>query len=220
MIKKRLYNLLATRSVFKHLFWKANSSKQIYFVMVDPADITHISLIPRGIHLLTGPDAVTGGIKGPFDHFKFPFNKHFMFRTVKRMLDGGEWKATPYYKKLIKKKSHGEAIIHLEKLHKIIYKLTNDGYLSQHELENLDQTLTISKWKVPKHEIMIGMDRYGRLIRLQGARHRLAVAQNIGIPHIPAILTLYHKQAEHLLPVNRRKITGKSEDFNPVSLNF
>ncbi|CAN5395672.1 hypothetical protein BH23BAC3_BH23BAC3_35620 [soil metagenome] len=138
-----------------------------------------------------------------------------MYLTVKQMLNGTDWKETPYYRKLKKRKSHDEAIKYLKKVDWLIRTLKKNNYLSQYELGNLDQSQNIFNLQVPIHEIRIGMDRKGRLFRISGGRHRLAVAQNIGITEMPAILTLYHEKSEHLLPEVRRPITGNKDDFNP-----
>jgi len=217
MYKKKLYRLINSDMVSRQICRrKKDSSGQIFFVKVDPKEISHISILPDNSQLISGSDAVTGPAKGIFDIIKFPFKKDFMYLTVKDMLNNVDWKETPYYRKLIKKKTHNKAIVHLEKLNWLIQTLEKNKYLSQYELGNLDQMECISNWNVPRHEILIGMDRKGRYFRLKGGRHRLAVAQNLGITEMPAILTLYHERAEHLLPKIRRPITGNKGDFNPI----
>lgn len=214
MIKKSLYKLINSRSAARLILRnKKKSSRQIYYVKVDPNEISHISIISGDLYFTSGPDAVTGSVTGVFDLLTYPFKKDFMYQTVKDMLNGADLTETLYYRKLIKKKSHSETIAQIGKLTRIIQKLKNKGFLSQYELGKLDETMNIGHWKVPKHEIKIGMDRKGRLFRLMGGRHRLAVAQNIGIIEMPAILVLYHERSEHLLPDVRKPITGNPEDF-------
>lgn len=216
MIKKALYDLLNTNYVTDRLFQSGSSeNSEIYFVMVDPNEISDISLLSEDSALISGPEAVFGSVRGFFDYFKFPFKYHFMFRTTKMMLNGSKWEDTPYFKKLRKMKSHDDAVIHLEKLRNLIKHLTEKGYLSQYQLGKLHETISIGGLKIPVHETIIAMGRNGKLIRLKGGRHRLAIAQNIGISRMPAILSLYHEKSKHLLPQQRRLISGSQDDFAP-----
>lgn len=215
MIRKSVKYILKSELLAQQLLKNDVLENNIYYVSVDPKKITHISIIPESSPFISGPNAVIGFYTGLFDYLKFPFEKHFMFKTVAQMQNGIDWRSTPYYRKLLKLKPDSEAIVHLEKLRNIIEILSTEGYLSQYELGKLDKTQNIAGWDVPSHETIIGLDRQGRLFRLKGGRHRLAVAQNIGITEMPAILTMYHKNAVQFLPEKKRVITGKSVDFKP-----
>lgn len=192
----------------------------IYFVSVDPAKVSHLSLVPESSPAISGPNAYCGTFKGLFDQIKLPFERHFMFETVQQILNGEDWESTLYFKRLCKKKSGKKALTHLEKLDRIIHNLSNKGYLSQYQLGRMHLRRKVSDWEVPQHEMLIGMDRYGQLFRINNGKHRLAVAQNIGLQKIPAILTLYHEDAEHLLPTKRREINGSVDDFRPFEENY
>jgi hypothetical protein len=156
-----------------------------------------------------------GSFKRCFDMNKAPFKNNFMYQTVEQLLNEEDWKATPYYRKRSKYKSHEKTLAHFEKLQRLIVYLKEDGYLSQYELGRADITARIGEWEVPRHEIRIGMDRNGQLFRIKGGRHRLAIAQNIGIKEMPAIMMLFHQSAEVKLPEKRRIITKKMDDFRP-----
>lgn len=188
-----------------------NSANSIYYVKIDPKKISHISLL--GEHpSFSGPGAICGTFGGCFDLLKKPFKRDFMYHTVEQLLDGVAWESTAYFKKLSKYKSREEAFKHLKKLDKLIKILSEDGYQSQYELGRANIQRRIAKWVVPRHEILIGMDRKGQFFRIKNGRHRLAVAQHIGIPKMPAILVCYHKKAVNFLPPDRKKITTKVGD--------
>lgn len=216
MVRKGLLGILKNKVFIKSLL-KQNKdySSDIYFVNVDPKEISHNSIFPESSPSLSGPEAFFGSFKGLFDMAKIPFEFDFMYRTVRQLLNGEAWEQTPYYYKLLKYKSKTDGLHHFKKLQKLIDVLLKDGYLSQYELGRVDIIQQISKWKVPRHELMVGMDRNGQFFRIRGGRHRLAIAQNIGISEIPAILTLYHQNAMNKLPVKHRVIEGKMRDYQP-----
>ena len=79
----------------------------------------------------------------------------------------------------------------------------------------MNRTRYIGDLEIPLHETIIAMGRNGNLIRFKGGRHRLAIAQNLAIPEIPAVLSFHHEKSKHLLPQKRRLITGSQDDFAP-----
>jgi hypothetical protein len=187
----------------------------MYYVNVDPKRISHISLLPECTQCFAGPDAFFGAFKGGFDLLKMSFSNHFMYQTVRQILNGEDWKSTPYFEKLCKYKSEIQTLKHYKKLKQLIKILSTDGYLSQYQLMRMDKTELIAKWEVPQHELFVGLDRNGTLFRIKGGRHRLAIAQNIGIQTIPAVLMLYHQSAQNMLPERHRVIKGSINDFRP-----
>lgn len=217
MVQESIKQLFAGKMFFKFLLNQRYCSKSdIFYVQVDPKKISHSSLIPDISCRLSGPEAAYGSFIGCHDFLKKPFKKNFIYTTVGQLLRGKSWSSTPYYKKVYKNEGKAKAITQLEKLDYLIKKLSHKGYLSQYELENANITQKIGTLDVPRNETIIGMDRHGTMFRIKGGRHRLAIAQHIEIPEIPAILTLYHKNALGLLPEKRRKITGAPADFRPI----
>lgn len=216
MIKNNIEQMLKHKYLYNVLIKQSEDHvSNIYFVNVDPQAISHISLLPESASRLTGKEAFYGSFSGVFDMLKKPFKNDFMYLTVQQLLNGDDWETTPYYRKLLQYKSHEETIAHYQKLEELIKTLSQDGYMSQYELGRTTKTTKIFKWKVPKHEMVIGMDRWGQLFRIKGGRHRLAIAQNLGLEKIPAILMLYHENAGAELPVERRVIEGQISDFIP-----
>jgi len=214
MLKKTVMQLLRSKLFFDLLLQQQHSSPHIYYVYVDPKEISHISLLPGNSYRLTGPSAAYGAFKGYFDLIKKPFKKDAMYLTIEELMRGKNWSLTPHFKKI--KKKHGEkrAISQFEKIERLIEILSTEGYKSQYELGRVDITRKIYHWDVPLHEMIIGMDRNGKLFRIIGGRHRLAIAQHIDIPVMPAILTLYHRNAVNMLPEERRKVIGSNGDFS------
>jgi hypothetical protein len=102
-----------------------------------------------------------------------------------------------------------------EKLVRLIRTLKDQGYRSQYELSPDFRTRQLAGLDVPANEIVVGMGRNGDFMRLMGGRHRISIAQQIGIEEVPAILMLVHHQSAGQLPEKRRVITGSPEDFRP-----
>lgn len=216
MIKKGISNFMRSELFSEFLFQKNEaSSSRIYFVYINPRAISHISIIPNNASFLSGVNAIYGAFKGTFDLFKRSFEKDFMYKSVLQIMEGGDIKSTPYFKKTMKRKSKIEAVEQVKKLEDYIQLLSTQGYLSQYQLGRSGITQPIGNVEVPRHEINIGMDRKGRFFRIKGGRHRLAVAQHLGIEEMPAILTHYHQDAEQWLPDKKRVITGAADDFRP-----
>jgi hypothetical protein len=216
-VKKKIKSYLSNNSFEKWIFTKnQNYHKHIYFVNVHPCSIKYMSLIPERSALLQGKDAKYGYLHGPWDYLKRPFHSHFLYKTVTSILNGKEFEETPLLKKVrIGASTEKEAKRQYDKLKRRIEILIREGYRSQHELNNLDKKRSVGIYKVPLHEILVAMDRKGQLFRIVGGRHRLAIAQQIGIESMPAILTLIHEKAADKLPVKSRLITGDETDFRP-----
>jgi len=194
---------------------KNYEAPKIFFVQVDPREILNICMIPEESVLLTGRRARSGLQSGMWDFLKKPFKNHSIYKTVTCILNGRSFEETPLYKKTEKGYSVTQMQNQYKRLLKRIKQLDAEGYKTQYELGKIDQVQKIGKLSVPKHETIIGIDRDGKMMRLVGGRHRLAVAQQIGITSMPAVLSLIHPDASGKLPEKRRMITGDPEDFRP-----
>jgi hypothetical protein len=215
-MKNHLKKILGSKKLINLLLKQHNEDhRNIYFVSVNPKKITGMSLVPENSPAISGSEAVYGAFTGYFDRFQRSFDNYFMYQTVQQLMNGIEGDQTIYFKKSMKKYGEHTARMQLKKLIRHIHILLRDGYRSQYELGKLDQQVQIADWSVPVHEIQIGMDRNGNLFRLKGGRHRLAIAQNMDIDEIPAVLTLFHETGMFNLPKRRRIITGDPEDFRP-----
>jgi hypothetical protein len=191
------------------------NGSSIYYVEVPPRTIGHISVIPESSPWLVGPHAASGIFHGIFDLLKHRFDRHFMYLTVQKILQGIDIRETEYYSRLLKTLDEEDAVRNVEKLLWIINRLRKSGYLSQYEKGNLDKTRSIGRHTVPLNETIIGMDREGKLFRLAGGRHRLAVAQHLGLEKMSAVLSLVHQNAVNKLPRKSRLIRNYPEDLRP-----
>jgi len=215
-MRRAIINFTESSLVNKLLFQSVQAAeKNSWYVEVDPKSIRTISRIGSSSPFITGEDANFGVYSGPWDRFTKSFNRYFMYTTVSQILKGEDVSDTIYYRKAIKKMSRQMAFEQVSKLPDLINTFEKEGYLSQYQLGKLHLKRRVGPYEIPKNEIVIGMGRDGHFIRLKGGRHRLAIAQQIGIKSIPAILTVVHKQAVNKLPEKRRRITGNPEDFRP-----
>jgi hypothetical protein len=216
MLKGIALQFLESRLLFKFLLrQQQHSSSPIYFVNVDPMKISHISLIPENSPWLSGSEAVYGAFIGYFDLVKMPFKKTFVYHVVDQIICGKKCETTQYFKRVKKNQGRNKAINQIDKLKQLIKTLSNEGYRSQYDMGRVNITRKIHQWDVPLHETIIGMDRNGKLFRIKGGKHRLAISQHIGITEMPAILTLYHQDALAMFPKKRRRIIGDPNDFKP-----
>lgn len=217
-MKKKLKKFLSGKTFGNLLFREtASISNEMYFISVDPRQIKYMSRIPENSVVLCGPSAKQGVYGGVWDLVKFPFEKHYLYRTVKSILKNDGLHSSPLLKKVEKGSlTEKEAKVLHDKMNRMLVKFKNEEYLSQYELEKLDQKITIGNNRIPLHEMVVGMDRNGELMRLIGGKHRLAIAQQVGLKSMTAVLSLVHPKAVNKLPEKRRVITGASdEDFRP-----
>jgi len=211
MFLRGLSSKPAKSVLFKEL---PGAGREIYFVSVNPLNVRGISLLPREPYL-TGLTANTGIFGGAWDWIKKSAFRDVIYQTVQELLNGADVKQTAKFNKTVKEMSEEKAFVHTNKINTLVDQLSTMGYMSQYQLGGLEKLRRIGEFRVPGNEIVIGMDRKGEYLRLMGGRHRLAIAQQIGIKSIPAILTIIHKKAVNKLPEKCRIITGNPEDYRP-----
>jgi hypothetical protein len=215
---KKLYKQLACSDLFRQMVFRNRNDFQpsVYFIEIDPKSIANICRIPEDSPLLRGKKAMYGIKGGVWDLIKRPYKDHYLYKTVGSILRGENYKKTLLYQKVTKGSLTEKEAIHLfKKIDNLIEVLSKESYKSQYELNRFDEKLRFGNMKFPFHEMIVGMDRNGTLMRLVGGKHRLAVAQQVGVQKMYAILSLIHVHAADKLPEKRRIITGKDEDFKP-----
>ncbi|WP_331234063.1 hypothetical protein [Natronorarus salvus] len=173
---------------------------------MDPIDIDYIKLIPPNAFPLFGSDAVRGAAGGPWDRFKMSFSRHYVYRSIETVLkNDSAWDETPLFAKSDDQQRFESRCSEIEEL---IESIHNHGY--QSELYRSESPLNDGRHEIGSatipDEIIVGMDRKGRLIHLRGGRHRLAISQVLGIEEIPVVLSLYHPQATKKIPEPIRSI--------------
>lgn len=214
---KAVGSVIGNPRIGEFLFNKIQDKESsIYFIKVNPDRIGYISWFPSRTPLLREKNARTGICGGIWDFFKSPFPNHFMYQAYSEYLAGASLNETLYYRKLLKTRNEKEALKQVQTLTELSEKLQENGYLSQNELGATEPSKQIGLWKIPGNEIVVAMGRRGELIRIAGGRHRLAIAQQIDIPEVYAVLTLIHPKAADKLPEKRRLVTGSDEDFMPI----
>jgi len=218
VISDKIKTILTSRFIGRTLFIedKLNDNK-VYFIQVEPVKIGFRSLVPENSAVFRGDRAFTGIYGGMWDRFKRPFTQYFLYKTVSEIMVGKRLEESALNEK-VKEGSitSGQAEKQFDKLIHRMKVLKNEGYRSQYELDKLNEMRTVGNLRVPLHEMIVGMDRNGKLIRLVGGKHRLAIAQQIGTEKMYAVLSLVHPNAVDKLPDKRRVITGNSEeDFRP-----
>ena len=197
------------------LFSRNRLSSDIFFVNIDPAKIKYISYIPQTSPILMGPQAYTGVYQGIWDKINYPFEKNIIYGLANVIISGGNIEKSFEYRYIKKRSSKKGADREVQKLASFVEIFSNEGYLSQYELKQTKRSKVLSVFNIPKNETTIGLDRNGDYIRLIGSRHRLAIAQQLKIKEMPAILTLIHGKNQTTLPEKCRLITGDEEDFRP-----
>lgn len=215
---KKLYKRLACSDLFRQMVFRNRNEFQspVYFIEIDPKSIANICRIPEDSPLLRGKSAMYGIKGGVWDLIKRPYKNHYLYKTVGSILNGEDYKKTELYQKVTKGSLTEKEAMHLfKKTFHLIEVLSTENYKSQYELNRFDEKLRFGDMTFPFHEMIVGMDRNGTLMRLVGGKHRLAVAQQVGVQKMYAILSLIHVQAADKLPEKRRVITGKDEDFRP-----
>ena len=202
---------------------------RIFRIRVDPEDIAYTSSISRSTLPMTGEDAIVGVVGGRWDRYRKNFRDTDMYLSIEqRFVDGVSWEETPRIKQKIRRNAD-EADIdrECEKIEELFDVIDRHGYLSQDELSKSDgekgwirKRRKIRSIETPD-EIVVGLCRDGSLMRLGGGRHRLAIAQVLGVDEIPAILTLRHdRAASDGIDFEReyvaRPITDEAGGWSPV----
>jgi len=193
----------------------ASRSRGVYFITVPPDRIAHIKLFGTTLLPVVGKSALTGALGGEWDRLKLPFHFHYIYRTIKgRIVDGKEWAETPLNRRRGRERSQDAIYAENAEIDKLIESLRTHGYRSQYECGADLAVHALGSLRTPA-ELVVGMDRAGRLFQLAGGRHRLAIAHVLGLSEVPAILSLFHSRGLDKLPEKRRLLTGNPEDFRP-----
>ncbi len=192
--------------------WRSSSEdRAIYVVQVDPNEVVYTKLFTPDRLPVTGENAVCGAVAGPWDRFKYRFQRHYVYRTLEaRIVNDADWRETPIATHPEYRDRPEKFERRCEKIERLIESIRQNGYRPQSEIN--DQTAESRKKRrigtveLPD-EITVGMDRHGRLIHLRGGRHRLAAAQLLNVDEITVILSVYHPRAAGKIPPDARRIT-------------
>lgn len=150
-----------------------------------------------------GPNANPGICGGNWDRYVFDIVEHPLYQMLEdRFVYGTAWKDTDYYNYCVEKLEYDGAawnscnsIEDLDKRCEEIESLYDDiqsnGLLPWFDRESSEET-RVGDYMVPD-ELLIGLSRTGKPIRLENGRHRLMIGKILDIEMIPAVVTVIHK---------------------------
>ncbi len=198
----------AMEPLFYYMRWRTSDTDPVYLVAVDPTEISQSKLFPPDAVPVTGPDAVYGSVDGPWDLATLSFEKHYLYQSIQAFLhDGVDWTETQIYDHPKYVDDPERAAKRCQKIERLIESIKANGYQLQDELDEDSGGAKSCIGPTPvADELIVGMDRHGGLIHLKNGRHRLAVAQLLGVDRIPVILSLYHPSAAEAIPATAEPI--------------
>lgn len=197
-------------------------------VFVDPNEIVYTHQFPFHVR---GDDAVVGVGSGTWHRCVRLFDQSLLSEALHdRFVEGKDWEETKKYREVMERVKRGEKIWNgctrpeevdqrCELLDELYYSMKENGYLSQADLR------ATSHHKYENHyyrdangvrfpdEIRIAIGPDGQLIRVEGGRHRLAIAKLLGIDEIPVVVQIVH---ERFAEANRDPLRTADRDETSV----
>lgn len=177
-----------------------------------------ISISPRLVRYSTVHSMEAGYIySGRWDKTVQPLNSLDRIRSIKNhFLFGKPWEDTIYYRKImrayIKKdkswrgiQSKEDLLRFFDRIDDLHKKISNEGYKSQKELargpNRYHRQVSVNRSEkeqkresLIKNEIGVSIGRNGEVLLQNQGRHRLSIAQVLGIDHVPVHVIARHKQ--------------------------
>lgn len=197
----------AMQPLFAYMQWQSSlTPDEIYLVSVDPNSIDRMKLFPPSGVPVTGPDALSGAVGGPWDKLTLPVKNHYLHQSISSYLsDGVPWSETQIYDHPKYSDDPERARKRCKKIEGILDSIREQGYKQQTELTTSEEDSPTDdrEWVGDVHvgdEIIVGLTRAGEPIHLKNGRHRLAIAQILDLDRIPVVLSLYHPQARASIP--------------------
>ena len=168
-----------------------------------PAEGWRNSSIPNNYLPPRGENAVHGIYGGTWDSYAEPLKQTPFYQSmVLRFEEGVPWEETPYFQMSKKRLNRSNGTVWngcatLEDLHEranqvdeLFSKIEKEGYVAQ-----TNNGGTVGKYQIP-NEVVAAIGRNGNLIRLAGGRHRITIANILGL-EIRAVITLCHRHYIH-----------------------
>src|SRR5690554_5072988 len=207
-----LFGFCINKFIPKQLLFRKTSSEDIYFAYIDPKQIIKTSYINEMSPLILGENAFYGAVSGLWGVLSYSFKDNIMYKLCCELMNNKKGKIYQY---IVKRHSLKEAEHIWNKLINLRESFANEGYRSQYQLNTVSRKLSVGRYNLPRNETYIVLNKNGEFIRLFSGRHRLALAQQMGIKEIPVIITCHHPKAKQFLPIKSRVITGKDSDYRP-----
>ena len=151
------------------------------------------------------PDADRGGVRdGDWDLAEFEFRQLEVYRALEDVISGHRgWEETPFYRTLAKGLGSGTNpwSIHSQQdltarcryLDELIASVRGQGYKLAHEVCLPGEAPGLEKHERHGSEINVNIGRDG-LYLFQDGRHRLAIAQILGIESVPVKVLVRHRK--------------------------
>lgn len=200
--------------LFSYMRWYSDrTTDELFRYSVDPTAIDRMKLFPPSGVPVTGSGALSGAVGGPWDKLTIPIENHYLYQSIDSYLTHGTpWSETQIYDHPKYSDDPERARRRCAKIEGIIESIREQGYKRQADLaEQPQQTQTEDREWVDDvyvgDDIIVGLGRNGRPIHLKNGRHRLAIAQILGIDRIPVVLSIYHPRARVSLPEARTVIS-------------
>lgn len=193
----------------RYMRWSSHRREDAVYRIEVPVDsISQIKLFPPDDVPVTGREAVSGSVGGPWDRLTMSVRRHYLHRSIRAHLNNGvSWEDTPIYSHPKYRDDPERARRRCEKIEWLIEAIRAEGYRSQEELD--EPAYTSNEWVGEIHvgdEIIVGLDRDGRYIQLMNGRHRLAISQVLDIGRIPVVLSLVHPRCRDAIPADSERL--------------
>lgn len=207
-IRRRLRGLPALQPVVNRVglwLWRrdlrrrsrvgAASAHADTLISIDPRSIeSQIPLSDVPLQGASARDVVGWALGGGWDRRPMPLAEHPVFQGIhERFKEGRPWEQTSLYaaarqglatgRPLWKFRSEEDLPRLFSKIDALHASVSTEGYRSQSELG------TERLWD----ELLVAIDRHGRIHMIDGA-HRLAVAQVLELPTVPALVGVRHAE--------------------------
>lgn len=226
--------------LLKRLYWRTAPSyfkkkynnkietqhmKTLKLIHVDPNDIIHFS--GREI-VLGGERRENIGLKldGDWDKNKRELQDGLIFKSVKdRYNKNIQWEDTKLYAEVMEKVNNGESFYHgcesetdlinrFMNVDKLFENIKQEGYKTS--FERNEPTPYINRFI---QEINVDIGRDGEILFVDG-RHRLAIAQALGLRSVPVFVIVRHRKwVEKLIKARTGEIQLSHPDLSQNSSN-
>jgi hypothetical protein len=143
-------------------------------------------------------------VAGDWDQSEFRFDQLDVFQAIKTVIAGeNTWPETSFYKTLLNGIDSGDNPWRINSqedldarcryIDDLIWSIRENGYKLSHEISLPNEPSSLKKHETFGNEVSVNIGRDGSFL-FQDGRHRLAIAQILGIPAIPVKVTVRHRE--------------------------
>lgn len=157
-------------------------------------------------------------VGGDWDLCRRPYAENVKSISCRmRYLDGADWEETPIFERLMRQIARGERPDDCGSREDLLnrYQTLDRVYDETRRRGRLLPQADLPDYFRGEHGgILVHIDRDGLPLRASGGMHRLAIAQILELPEIPAQLGVVHPEALYkarLAPLRRSRLTASTE---------